>query len=443
MIRTFRKGGIHPPDNKLSAERRIEQIDIPKQVTIPLSQHIGKPASLVVSKGDEVKVGTLLGKADGFISANIHSPVSGKIVKIDDILDSSGYKRPAVVIEVDGDVWEDSIDRSETLVKECLLSPEEIKEKVLNAGLVGMGGATFPLHVKLNPPAGSVPEYLVINAVECEPYLTCDHELMLEKGEEILVGVNILMKALNVDKARIGIEANKPDAIKNLSELAKQYEGIEVIPLKVRYPQGAEKQLVEATTGRYIQSGGLPIAVGVVVVNVATVFATYEAVQKNKPLVERVVTVTGKHVAKPCNILTRLGVPMSLLVNQAGGLPEGTGKVIAGGPMMGKALVNMDVPVTKGSSGILIMPSLEAQRKEMHNCIRCGKCVDICCMGLSPYSLMTVTEFSEWDRAEKLHITDCVECGSCSYTCPANRPLLDYIRLGKKSVMNIMKARNI
>ncbi|GAB6012327.1 electron transport complex subunit RsxC [Viscerimonas tarda] len=441
MIKTFRKGGIHPPANKLSANKRIERIALPDRVVVPVSQHIGKPAALVVNKGDAVKVGTLLAKADGFVSANIHSPVSGKVLKIEDTLDSSGYKRLAIHIDVEGDVWEEGIDQSDTFVKECRFSPEEIKEKILAAGIVGMGGATFPLHVKLSPPPGQKAEYLLINAVECEPFLTCDHELMLEKGEEIIVGISILMKAAGVEKARIGIEVNKPDAIAKLGELAKEYKGIEVTPLKVRYPQGGEKQLIEATTGRCVPGGALPIAVGAVVANVATAFAVYEAVQKNKPLFERVVTVTGKHVAKPCNLYTRMGVPLSYLIDYAGGLPEDTGKVIGGGPMMGKALIDTSIPVTKGTSGILIVPSLEAQRKEMHNCIRCTKCVSVCCMGLSPHLLMTTTEFADWDKAEAAHITDCVECGSCSYTCPANRPLLDYIRLGKKNVLTIARAR--
>jgi len=442
MIKTFRKGGIHPAENKLSVNKKIEQTFIPKQVVIPLSQHIGKPAVAIVKKGDEVKVGTLIAKADGFISANIHSSVSGKVAKIDDVIDSSGYKRPAIFIDVEDDIWEENIDRSPDLLTDCSFSPEEIKDKISAAGIVGMGGATFPLHVKLSPPPGSKPEFLVINAVECEPYLTCDHQLMLEKSEEILVGVAILMKAIGVDKAKIGIEMNKPDAIEKLSDLSKKYTGIEVVSLKVRYPQGAEKQLVEATIGRCIPSGALPIYVGAVVVNVATVFAVYEAVQKNKPLVERVVTITGKHVEKPSNILSRIGVPISQLIEQAGGLPEDTEKIIGGGPMMGKALTSTDVRVTKGSSGILIIPTLEAQREKMQNCIRCGKCVSICCMGLTPHFLMTSVEFSAWDKAESHYITDCVECGSCSFICPAHRPLLDYIRLGKKSVMAAIRARN-
>lgn len=441
MLRTFRIGGIHPPENKLSAGKKIETLVLPKQVIIPLGQHIGAPAQALVKKGDLVKVGTLLAKAGGFVSANIHSSVSGKVNKIDNVLDASGYKKPAIYIDVEGDEWEESIDRSEDLVKECSLSPKEIIDKIAQAGIVGLGGATFPTQVKLMPPPGSKPEIVIINAVECEPYLTSDHSLMMEKGEQILVGVSILMKAVNVSKAVIGIENNKPDAIAHLSKLAAGYKGIEVMPLKVRYPQGGEKQLIDAVIKRQVKSGALPISTGAIVQNVGTAYAIYEAVQKNKPLFERVVTVTGKAVAKPSNLLVRIGTPIANLIEAAGGLPENTGKIIGGGPMMGKALISADVPVTKGSSGVLLLTREESVRKPMSNCIRCAKCVNACPMGLVPSLLMNATEFKNWELAEKNHITDCIECGSCSYTCPANRPLLDNIRFGKGKVMAIIRAR--
>lgn len=441
MLRTFRIGGIHPPENKLSAGKKIETLALPKQVIIPLGQHIGAPAQALVKKGDLVKVGTLLAKAGGFVSANIHSSVSGKVNKIDNVLDASGYKKPAIYIDVEGDEWEESIDRSEDLVKECSLSPKEIIDKIAQAGIVGLGGATFPTHVKLMPPPGSKPEIVIINAVECEPYLTSDHSLMMEKGEQILVGVSILMKAVNVNKAVIGVENNKSDAIAHLSKLAAGYKGIEVMPLKVRYPQGGEKQLIDAVIKRQVKSGALPISTGAIVQNVGTAYAIYEAVQKNKPLFERVVTVTGKAVAKPSNLLVRIGTPIANLIEAAGGLPENTGKIIGGGPMMGKALISADVPVTKGSSGVLLLTREESVRKPMSNCIRCAKCVNACPMGLVPSLLMNATEFKNWELAEKNHITDCIECGSCSYTCLANRPLLDNIRFGKGKVMAIIRAR--
>lgn len=441
MLKTFRLGGIHPKENKFSAGKAIQSIAIPSQVIIPLAQHIGAPCQPIVKKGDKVKVGTPIGKSVGFVSANIHSSVSGTVLKIDKTLDTSGYKRDAIFINVEGDEWEETIDRSETLIKECNLSAKEIVDKIAAAGIVGMGGATFPTHVKLTPPPGSKAKVLIINAVECEPYLTSDHELMLEKAEEIFVGVSIIMKAISVNKAIIGIENNKKDAIAKFSQIAKSYPQISVLPLKVQYPQGGEKQLIDAAIGRQVPSGALPIAVGAVVQNVGSAFAVYEAVQKNKPLVERVITVTGKDVKNPCNVLSRIGISLNVLIDHAGGLPETTGKVISGGPMMGKALASTEVPVTKGTSGILIMPTLKAKRNAMKDCIRCAKCVNACPMGLNPTLLMNVTEYAVWDNAEKNRITDCIECGSCSYTCPADRPLLDYIRLGKGKVMGIIRAR--
>ena len=442
-MKTFKIGGIHPAENKLSAASAIEVLGLPKQAVYPLSQHIGAPAVPCVAKGDVVKVGTKIADAGGFVSASIFSGVSGKVAKIDSVIDASGYRKPAIFIDVDGDEWEESIDRSENLVKECSLTPEEIVEKIKNAGVVGMGGACFPTHVKLCPPPGSKAECVIINAVECEPYLTADHRLMLEKPEEILVGVTLLMKAAKVEKGYIGIENNKPDAIKVMQEKAVAYPGIEIVPLKVKYPQGSEKQLIDAIIARQVPAPpAIPISVGAVVQNVGTAFAVYEAVIKNKPLFERIVTVTGKSVEKPSNFLTRMGTPMSQLIDAAGGLPEDTGKVIGGGPMMGKALVNTEVPICKGSSGVLIMNDKEARRGEERPCIRCAKCVSVCCMGLEPFLISTLASLNDWERAEKEDIVTCIECGSCQFTCPSNRPLLDMIRMGKSTVMGIIRARN-
>lgn len=442
MLRTFSLGGIHPPENKLSAGKPIQPVALPKEVIIPLGQHIGAPAVATVQKGDIVKVGTVIAKSGGFISANIHSSVSGKVTKIDSVFDASGYKRPAIFIAVDGeDTWEEGIDRSADIVRGCDLEPRAIIDKILVSGIVGLGGATFPTHVKLSPPPGQTAEVLIINAVECEPYLTSDDILMMEHGEEILVGVSILMKALGVGRCVIGIENNKPKAIAHMSKIASAYSGVEVMPLKVQYPQGGEKQLIDAVLGKQIKSGALPISAGAVVQNVGTVFAVYEAVQKNKPLVERVVTVTGKKLSNPSNFLARVGTPLSVLIEAAGGLPEDTGKIIGGGPMMGKALLGADVPVTKGTSGVLILPREESVRKPMRNCIRCAKCVNVCPMGLNPAFLMRDVQYKAWDDAEKGYIVDCIECGSCSFTCPSSRPLLDYIRIGKQQVMGIIRSR--
>ncbi|MCW3786046.1 electron transport complex subunit RsxC [Plebeiibacterium sediminum] len=441
MLKTFSLGGIHPPENKFSAGKKIEALPIPTQVAIPIAQHIGAPAKPIVKKGDQVKVGTLIAESAGFVSANIHSSVSGTVAKIDDIVDASGYKKPAIIIDVEGDEWEETINKSADLIKEISAAPEEIIKKIAAAGIVGLGGATFPSHVKLSVPPGKTCDVLILNAVECEPYLTADHQLMMEKGEEIMVGTQILMKALNVDKAIIGIENNKKDAIAHLTKLATSYPGITIEPLKVQYPQGGEKQLIDACIKRQIPSGKLPIEVGAVVQNVGTTVAVYEAVQKNKPLFERVVTVTGKSVSKPSNFLTRIGTSINTLIEAAGGLPEDTGKIVGGGPMMGKALTTTEIPVTKGSSGVLIIKNEEAKRKKMQNCIKCGKCISACAMGLEPYLLMTVSQKGVWDRAEQEKIMDCIECGSCSYTCPSQRPLLDYIRLGKGKVGQIMRSR--
>jgi Na+-translocating ferredoxin:NAD+ oxidoreductase RnfC subunit len=500
MIKTFRIGGIHAPENKLSAGQWPQTLPLPEQVVIPLSQHIGAPARPVVAKGDEVKVGTLIAEAAGFVSASIHSPVSGVVAKIDEVVDASGYKKPAILIDVKDDVWEDFILRDEDMPSAFpVFSSQEIIDKIRQAGIVGMGGAAFPTHVKLTPPPGHQADVLIINAAECEPYLTNDHALMLAHGPEILQGIQWLMQAAQVQRAIIGIENNKPDVIAYFSELLAlpqnravlsekgavlpekgairsekgailsekgavlsekgairsekgtirsencaihptncaihpangAYSGIEIACLKPRYPQGSEKQLIDAIIGRQVASGALPISVGAIVQNVATAFAVYEAVAKNKPLVERIVTLTGKRLASPSNLRVRLGTPIRSLIEFAGGLPEDTGKIIGGGPMMGRAWLHADVPVTKGVSGVLLLPAEEARRKPMRNCIRCSKCVEVCCMGLEPYLLMNLAEFKEWTEMQQNHVMDCLECGSCSYVCPANRPILDHVKWGK------------
>jgi electron transport complex protein RnfC len=443
VLKTFPLGGVHPPENKLTADIPIEYLPLPEIVIIPVSQHIGSPANPVVNKGDAVRTGQLIASGKGFISANIHSSVSGKVNKIDFASDSTGYKQAAVFIDVEGDEWLDTIDRSKEIIRDIKLSPEEIVKKCFESGIVGLGGATFPSHVKLTVPSGKKCEVLIINGVECEPYLTADHRLMLEKGEEILTGVTILMKALNVERALIGIENNKPDAIAHITKLATSFKGISVYPLKVKYPQGAEKQLIKALTGREVPSGRLPLDVGAVVHNAGTAFAVYEAVQKNKPLFERVVTVTGKSLSKPGNYMVRTGTSLTKLIEAAGGLPDDTGKIINGGPMMGKAVGNTDVPVVKGMSGVVILPAGESVRDEIKPCVRCAKCVSACPLNLEPYLLMTLSEKGLFERVEKERITDCMECGSCSFTCPAGRPLLDYIRLGKSSVIKMARARNL
>ena len=444
-MKTFHIGGVHPAENKLSAGSPIREAALPKQAVFSMFQHIGAPAKPIVQKGDMVKVGTLLAEAGGFVSAPIYSSVSGKVNKIDAVLDASGTRRMAVIVDVEGDEWEESIDRSKDLVRlsdRPELDAKTIVEKIKNAGIVGLGGATFPCHVKLTPPPGCKAECVIINAVECEPYLTADHRLMLEHPDEILVGVDLIMKAVNVTKGYVGIENNKPDAIKLMTEKAKQYPNIEIVPLKVKYPQGGEKQLIDAVIGRQVPAPpAIPINVGAVVQNVGTAFAIYEAVMKNKPLIDRIITVTGKSVKNPSNLLARLGTPFQQLIDECDGLPEDTGKIIGGGPMMGKALLSLDVPMTKGSSGLLLMNEKEARRSEPQPCIRCAKCVSACPMGLEPFLLSKVAAMEEWEMAEKNDIVSCIECGSCQFTCPSKRPLLDMIRVGKTTVMGIIKSR--
>lgn len=441
MLKTFPKGGVHPKENKFSAGKPIEKIELPKQVSIPVSQHIGAPSEPVVAKGDTVKTGQLIAKSTGFVSANIHSSVSGKVLKIDKVLDTSGYKQTCIIIDVEGDEWMESIDRSAEIKNNIDISAEEIRNKVAACGIVGLGGATFPTHVKMSVPPGKTCNHLVINAVECEPYLTADHQIMMERAEEIMIGCKLIQKAIGAGKVLIGIENNKPDAIRHMSETAKKFDNIEVHALKVQYPQGGEKQLIKAVLNREVPSGGLPIDVGCVVQNVGTAYAVYEAVQKNKPLFERVVTVTGKSVKKPSNILARIGTPINMLIEAAGGLPEDTGKIVNGGPMMGKAVSTDTVPVTKGTSGVLIFPQDSATRPENFNCIRCGRCASACPMGLEPYLLKNMTVVKMYEELQAQHALDCMECGSCAFTCPAGIPLLDYIRLGKANLNKILRAK--
>jgi electron transport complex protein RnfC len=443
MKNTFCIGGVHPQDNKAwSAHKAIVEAPLPKQAVLLLSQHIGAPAVPVVKPGDKVKVGTLLAQAGGFVSAPVHSSVSGTVAKIDNVTDGQGMPAPAIFIDVEGDVWEPAINRTESVVHECTLEAKEIIQKIQDAGIVGLGGACFPTHVKLMPPPGKKAEVLIVNGVECEPYLTNDHQLMLEHGEEIMIGIRLVMKALGVTRAIIGIEKNKPDAIAHMEKLASKVLGVEVRALKVKYPQGGEKQLIDACIGRQVPSGALPIEVGAVVDNVATLYAIYEAVQKNKPLISRLMSITGKEVKKPGNYLVRFGTPTSELVELAGGVPKDTAAVIAGGPMMGRTMTNIDtMPANKRMSALLFMPEKELYHPHPSPCIRCAKCVDACPMGLEPYLLSKLAKTEDWEEMEKHRVMDCIDCGSCVFTCPAHRPLLDGIRAGKGKVGAMIRER--
>ena len=435
-------GGVHPEENKISTNAVIEQMPLPKQVAVLMNQHLGAPATPIVAKGDKVKVGQLIAEAQAFMCANIHSPVSGTVNKIDTCKDMVGLPKTAIYIDVEGDEWMESIDRTPDIKRECTLEPKEIVAKLKEMGIVGLGGATFPAHIKYSVPEGKKAEYLIINAAECEPYLTSDHRVMMEHAEEICIGVSILRKALGVPNAYIGIESNKPEPIRVMTEMARTFEGIIVEPLVVKYPQGAEKQLINSITGRKVPSGKLPIDVGCVVSNIGTTFAVYEAVQKNKPLIENILTVTGKKLPSQHNYQCRIGITYNDIIKHAlGQLPETTGKVISGGTMMGKAISNLDAPTTKGASSVLVMDESEARRRPESNCIRCGKCINACPMGLEPYLFSALVKNDRIEEAQAHNILDCIECGCCFFSCPANKPLTDEIRLGKNKVRAMMAAK--
>ena len=440
-MRTFRMGGVHPADKKISKDAQIEKLPVPKMVYISMAQHLGAPAAPCVAVGDKVKVGQIVGNPTGFVSAPVHSSVSGTVKAIGMVNDLA--KRPVntITIEVEGDEWMEDIDRTPDIVREIKLDKKEIVDRIKACGVVGLGGATFPTNVKLSPPPTATPTCVIINGAECEPYLTSDYRVMMEMPEQVLIGGTILMKALGVDKCYVGIEENKPEAIKKLSALAPKYPGVEIVPLKKKYPQGGEKQLIDAVIRKRVPSMGLPVDTGAVVQNVGTAFAVYEAVQKNKPLFEGIMTVTGDCSKAQRNFLHRVGTPLSFIMEYCGGVPEDAAKIISGGPMMGKAISNIDAPTLKGTSSILYMTEAQTKRKAESNCIRCGKCVGACPMGLEPYLLNKLGKAGMMDELEEHHVYDCIECGCCSFTCPAFIPLLDTIRQSKAAVMKIMKSR--
>ena len=427
------KGGVHPGDHKeLTSGKPIRIVEPPEQVVIPLSQHIGAPCTALVKKGDRVLVGQLIGDSNARLTAPVHSSVSGTVSGIVSIEAPGGRQVEAVSITNDGQ-YEVSPDLK--VDQDPLeMEPAEIIRRIRDAGIVGMGGATFPTHFKLSVPEGKKIDTLIVNGVECEPFLTADHRLMLESGDEIVKGIRVAMRALKVQRAFIGIEENKPDAIETLSRILVGERSIEVVPLKVKYPQGAEKQLSKTILNREVPSGGLPLDVGVVVINVGTAAAIADALYRGMPLIRRVVTVTGSIVREPGNILARIGTPVSHLVESCGGLTEDFGKVIVGGPMMGIAHHTLDTPVTKGMSGVLLYSKSESKVTEPTVCVRCGKCVQVCPMGLMPGILADMVDAGKCELAQRDHILDCIECGCCAYICPANRRIVQSIRLGKNEI---------
>mgnify|MGYP001587369892 FL=1 len=428
-LATF-KGGIHPPDKKdIAKDRAIKEAKSPQRVVIPLSQHLGAPCKPIVSIGQEVKKGEVIGEPGGFVSAPVHSSVSGKVIAIAEFPNAMGRMINSIVIENDGKEEWTSLKDNPDYIK---LSPDELKEKVRAAGIVGMGGAAFPTLVKLSPPREKPIDTVILNGAECEPYLTADYRLMLEKSTDIVEGLKILMRILGVNKGFIGIENNKPDAIDKMKDAAKNELNIEVCGLKVKYPQGAEKMLISALTGREVPPRGLPMDVRVVVQNVGTALAVYEAARYGKPLIERVVTVTGEGIKTPANLMVKIGALISDIVDECGGFKDSAGKVVSGGPMMGFALSTLDVPVTKGTSGILVIPEEGVVHAEEYGpCIRCGRCIDICPMGLMPSMLSILSEKGHYEDAKEYNLFDCFECGSCAFVCPSKRPIVQFVRLAK------------
>lgn len=443
--KTFSMGGVHPDGNKFAHSAPVETFPLPDEAVVYMTQHLGSPATPVVKKGDKVKVGQLIGKAESFVCANIHAPVSGVVTKVDTARDITGYHRPAIFIKREGDEWDESIDTSLDIIRDIKLkTKEEIIERIKDRGVVGLGGACFPTHIKYMLKPDQKCDVLIVNAAECEPYISTDNRVIIERCEQCMIGIEIALIASGAPKAIIGIEANKPQAIKMIVETAKRYPNIEVQPLNIKYPQGAEKQLIKAITGRSVPNGGLPIAVGCIVNNITTMYAIYLAVQKNKPIVQTYTTVSGRSLPEEqCkNYRLRIGTPILDVLNSVG-IPDDTGKIISGGPMMGKAISNLEAYTAKGMSSLLFMNDEESARKEAQPCLRCGKCVSVCPMGLEPYMLHTFTDLKRWDDAESYGIMNCIECGSCSFICPSNRPILDMIRVGKAKVGGIIRARAV
>lgn len=432
-FKTF-PGGVHPPDNKsFSKAAEIKKANLPKRVVIPLNQHIGAPAKPIVKLRDEVKTGQKIADAGGFVSIPMHASITGKITKIGKFPHPTGTSQMGIEITGDGetDDWVELTD----VENYAEMPVDEMKSKISEAGICGMGGAGFPTHVKLSPPADKPIDTVILNGVECEPYLTADYRLMLENAEEIIKGLKILMKIVSASKGVIGIEANKKDAIKHMQKLVSNEPGISVVGLKLKYPQGAEKQLIYAATKRKVPNkGGLPMDVKVVVQNVGTAVAVYEAVRYNKPLIERVISVTGKIVKKPANYLARIGTFYGELLEQSEGTTAEIAKVISGGPMMGFAIPTLETPMTKGSSGLLLFDENEAREDAEHVCIRCAGCVDVCPMNLVPTEIVSGVKNGDWDKANRAGVMDCMKCGSCAFVCPSNIKFIQWIDIGKFEV---------
>ncbi len=437
-LKTF-KGGVHPHDFKeYSKDAPIEELKAPLKVVIPLSQHIGAPANPVVNVGDMVKTGQMIAEPSAFVSIPMHSSITGKVTKIDKFPHPGGFLSMGIEITGEGvDEWVELSNDSNYLN----LSPDEMKKRIANAGVCGMGGAGFPTHIKLSPPADKPIDTIILNGVECEPYLTADYRLMLEKSIEVINGLKIIMKITGATQGFIGIEANKPDAITKMTETLQNENNISVVPLQIKYPQGAEKQLIYACTGRKVPNkGGLPMAVKVVVQNIGTAIAVYEAVRFNKPVIDRVITVTGKIVKNAKNLKARIGTSFNELLAHCDGTNEPIAKIISGGPMMGFAIPTLDTPVTKTASGLILLDEKEARYSEEHTCLRCGRCVDVCPLNLMPSFIVSASKYNDWEMADKAGAMDCMKCGTCAYVCPAHIKIIQWVDIAKNKISALKRA---
>ena len=428
-LRTFTRGGIHPPEGKgATSVQPIRNAPLPSIAVIPFSQHIGAPAKPLVAPGDHVNEAQMIGEPVGFVSAAVHSPIPGTVKEIRSLYLPSGTKTDAAVIELDGEF--SRLGKPVQTRDWKSMSSDEILSILKNHGVVGQGGATFPSHVKFTVPKGRTCEVFLVNAAECEPYLSADHRVMLERTDDVMEGIRIIRKVLNPQRVIIGIEANKPDAVAKLSAVGTA-EGIEVVKLKVKYPQGAEKNLIEAAIGREVPSGKLPIEVGVINANIGTLVSVAESVRDDKPVIERVITIAGGAIREPGNIRARVGSSVRDLIEECGGLSDDVEKFISGGPMMGFAFGDLDTPVIKGTSGILALTAKEVRSFEATACLSCGRCIEACPMGLSPTTIFKNVEHELLDEAAALGLDDCVLCGACAFSCPAHIPLVSAFRAAR------------
>jgi len=437
-------GGVHPKEYKeLTEHLAFEIFPQPEQIVLPLSQHLGKEAKALVKKGDDVKAGQMIAQAEGFVSAPVHSSVAGKVMSVGKEQTSSGFPKDSIIIKRNGTIESESLTnefRLSTLNPEQI-SPDEIRERVALAGIVGQGGAAFPTSVKLSPPKDKVIDVVILNGCECEPYLTRDYRFMMERPDDLISGLKLIMKALGVKRGVIGIENNKPEAIELLTNKIKYEHGLEVVSLKTKYPQGAEKMLIKAVTGKEVPPGKLPMDVGSVIQNIGTAIAIHDAIVKGEVLITAALTVSGKGIKNPKNLIVPVGTTIQTVIDYCGGVTDDSVKIVVGGPMMGVAQFDLHAPVMKATSGILVLTKDEVAENPETPCLRCGQCVGACPLNLMPTKLARYSQLNRFDDAEGAGITVCMECGTCSYTCPANIPLVQWIRLGKQKVLQMQKER--